>query len=101
VLMVAAAEGSVADPQTAGIVARVLTPAERNSAHVDHGLLVEEVANPASSAGLKPGDIVLAVDQVPVSTLEQFADQLKRTGTKAALLVQRGGATLYVPIHDD
>lgn len=84
-----------------GIEARALTPAEQRSAQVDHGLLIEQIGGQASSAGLKPGDIVLAVNQVPVSTTAQFVEQLRQAGSNAALLVQRSGARLYVPIRGE
>jgi len=84
-----------------GIVARVLSPAELRSAQVDHGLLVEQVSGAASGAGLKAGDIVLAVNRASVSTLAQFAGQLRQAGPNAALLVQRGGMRLYVPMQGD
>jgi serine protease Do len=84
-----------------GIAARALTPAELQSAHVDHGLLVEQVSGAVSGTGLKAGDIVLAVNRATVSTLAEFAQQLRQAGPNAALLVQRGDARLYVPMHGD
>ena len=94
-------EDSVSGESALGIVARALTPDEERRAHVDHGLLVGQVNGRASGTGLKPGDIVLAVDEAPVATLAQFAEQLRQKGGSAALLVQRGGARVYVPMRGD
>nr|WP_258002324.1 Do family serine endopeptidase [Burkholderia sp. WAC0059] len=100
-LTAVASDGSAAGKGVLGITARALTPAEQRNAQVDHGLLIEQVSGPASGAGLKPGDIVLAVDQAPVSTFTQFVDQLRQAGGNAALLIQRGNARLYVPMRGE
>ncbi|WP_326489758.1 trypsin-like peptidase domain-containing protein [Paraburkholderia sp. ZP32-5] len=100
-LTVASNDAASTGQRYPGIVARELTPAELQSAHVDHGLLVEQVSGAASSTGLKAGDIVLAVNRATVATLAEFAAQLRQAGPDAALLVQRGDARQYVPMHGD
>ena len=60
-------------------------------------MIVEQATGPAASAGIQPGDIVLAVDGTPmegVETLRPFEDV---TGT-VALLIQRADETFYVPV---
>lgn len=53
---------------------------------------------PAQQAGLKQGDIVTAVNGVPVKTWAEFSAQTrKQTGT-FTYTVERGGQTLNIPV---
>jgi serine protease Do len=64
---------------------------------LDSLMIVEDATGPAASAGIRPGDKLLAVDGTPlegVQTLQPFENV---TGT-VALLVQRGDETFYVPV---
>jgi len=81
-----------------GITVRPLTPLEQQKVGVDHGLLIQQVAGRAANIGLKAGDIVLSVNETPVTTINQLADQLRQAHGNAALLIQRGTARLYLPI---
>ena len=62
------------------------------------GLLVEGVSGPAARAGVAPGDVVVAINGQPVQTIEQIQGVLKRQPRQVALLVQRDGETIFVPI---
>jgi serine protease Do len=81
-----------------GITVRPLTALEQQKVGVDHGLLIQQVAGRAASIGLKAGDIVLSVNEAPVTTINQLADQLRQAHGNAALLIQRGTGRLYLPI---
>ena len=56
--------------------------------------------SPAERAGLRKGDLILELDQVPVEGLRQFYDQLDgyKAGDTILLLVRRQGNTLYVTL---
>ena len=57
--------------------------------------------SPAAEAGIQPGDLVLEVDHDKVASVNDFLSKAKaaKTGNKSALLlVQRGGATIYMVI---
>jgi S1-C subfamily serine protease len=59
-------------------------------------------AGPALEAGLQPGDVVLEIDGVQVSTLEAFYKQLwKRPGAEAdvELTVQQGSEVRKIKVH--
>ncbi len=68
---------------------------------VDKGALVQKVvpASPAESAGLEPGDIIVAVDGEPVRNLEDLKQRTgENRGKKVALTVQRNGKTLTLHV---
>jgi len=66
------------------------------------GLVVVDVEgnSPASGAGIRPGDLIVEVDQVRVGGLEQFNKQILsyRTGDTVLFLVKRRGTTLYLTL---
>ena len=75
-----------------GMAVRPLTGAERQAAHVVGGLVVEQVRNgPARAAGLRTGDVILAVNGALVSDADGLQRALQANpGRAASLLVQRG-----------
>ncbi|MDD5250337.1 MAG: DegQ family serine endoprotease [Rhodocyclaceae bacterium] len=81
-----------------GLVVRPLTPEERKQAEVPNGLVVEEASGAAARAGLQPDDIVLAFNGEPVKSVEQLRSLVAKAGKHAALLIERDGAKIFVPI---
>jgi serine protease Do len=61
-------------------------------------LLVERVAGPAQLAGVESGDVLLAINGKPVSSVEQIQGVLKTKPKSVALLVQREGQHIFVPV---
>lgn len=82
-----------------GLTARALTANEASQIDAPGGLMVESVTGPAADAGLRPGDVILALNNQPVSTVEAFRSQLDQAGDRFALLIQRGGSRLFVPVR--
>ena len=58
-----------------------------------------EAAGPAGAAGVEPDDIILDVNGVEVTTVEEFRNAAGRSGKTVALRIQRGDAQIYVPIR--
>ena len=81
-----------------GLAVRPLTPEEREQAGVPGGLLVDASSGPAADAGIEPGDIVLAVNNTPVTSVQQLRSIAEKSGKRIALLVQRGDSKVFVPI---
>ena len=81
-----------------GLTVRPLAPQDSRQDDVDGGLLVEQVAGPAARAGIRPGDVVLAVNGHPVADAEQLQELTAKVNKRIALLVQRGALRLFVPI---
>lgn len=82
-----------------GLAARALTPREADQLGIAGGLAVEQVNGPAVRAGLRPGDIILALNNQPVRTVDEFRKLVAAAGNRFALLIQRGDARLFVPVR--
>ncbi|MBI4189254.1 MAG: DegQ family serine endoprotease [Betaproteobacteria bacterium] len=77
------------------------TAQQREQLKIAGGVLVEDAQGAAARAGIRRGDIILAVNNQDVKSLEQFG-QLMGKFEKArvvALLVRRGGNALYIPFR--
>ena len=68
---------------------------------LDSGVKIDRVAGVGEQAGLRPGDIVLALNNDDVESVSQFKSLMERykDARSVALLIQRGGGSLYVPIR--
>jgi serine protease Do len=82
-----------------GLSLRPLTKQERQFAKLDGGLVVEDTGGPAARAGVAPGDVLLAINGHPVQSVEQVKSLLKNQPKNVALLVQRDGEKIFVPIR--
>ena len=95
---VADAEGAVA-PGQLGLSLRALTRDERKQAGLDQGLVVQGVAGPAAKAGIEEGDLLLAINGKPVQSIDQVRGVLAGKPKSVALLVQRDGEKIFVPVN--
>jgi len=82
-----------------GLAVRPLTGEEQRQAKTQGGLLVEQAKGPALNAGLQPGDIVVAANGAPVSSVADLKTAIEKSKTHIALLVQRGDTRLFVPVR--
>jgi serine protease Do len=53
---------------------------------------------PAASAGIQPGDVILAVNGRPVTSVDQLKQMIAQAGNSIALLIQRDNAQIFVPV---
>ena len=81
-----------------GVAVRPLTPEEKSSAAISHGLLVQQSGGAAESAGIQPGDVILAVNGRPVASVDQLKQMVAGAGNSIALLIQRDNAQIFVPV---
>jgi serine protease Do len=87
-----------------GIAVSELSKEQLQELQINGGLLVEEVKGPAArAAGLQQGDVLLAIGNIPIRSLDQFNEILRQVpkGKNVALLVRRGDAASYVAIRLD
>jgi serine protease Do len=97
---VAAASAPESEEQARlGAAVRALTPEEQKEAGVSGGVLVESVDGAAARAGLRPGDIILALNNTPVRSTDQLRGIVEKSGKRVALLVQRNDAKVYIPVE--
>ncbi len=82
-----------------GLAVRPLTPQERKENRGRTGLLVEDVSGAAQRAGIQEGDLVLAFNGSPVKSVEELREHVAKAGKRVALLIQREGQQLFVPVE--
>ncbi len=84
-----------------GMTLSDLSDAQRKELKVEGGVLVENVQDAAARAGVRRGDVILAVNNQDVGSVEQFKKLMGEfeKGRIVALLVRRGGNSLYVPFR--
>lgn len=77
-----------------------LSEAQKRELQISHGVVVVEVQGAAAKAGIRRGDVIMAVNNSDVISVEQF-NQILVAGYKAgqniALLVRRGERALFIP----
>jgi len=88
-----------AKPGKLGLALRALTQEERKQIETEGGLLVEQSEGPAARAGVQAGDVILAFNNQPVKTVDQLRRLVDRSRGSVALLIQREGNKIYVPIR--
>jgi serine protease Do len=81
-----------------GLTVRELAPEERAKLNTDGGLVVQNTSGAGARAGIQAGDVILALNETPVKSVEQLKQLVKKSSKSVALLVQRGEARIYVPV---
>jgi serine protease Do len=81
-----------------GLALRPLNGNERQQSQLASGLVVEQVAGAAERAGIEVGDVLLAINGKPVTSVEQIKGVLNGKPKSVALLVQRDGNQIFVPV---
>lgn len=83
-----------------GLALSELNAEQKRALGLDYGLLVEDATGDAARAGIQTGDVILAVNNTKVVTVEAFRKAIAAVpvGKSAAILVRRGEGSLYVPL---
>ncbi|HEX9867973.1 MAG TPA: DegQ family serine endoprotease [Candidatus Tectomicrobia bacterium] len=102
----AAVEGG-APGERLGLIVQELTPefARRLEMPNARGVVVTDVeeGSPADEVGIRPGDVILEVNQQKITGLEDYRAAAQRTGDAESvlLLVRREGSALYVVVQPE
>jgi len=80
-----------------GVAVRALTPEEQKSAGKT-GVLVEKAGGAAAKAGVQAGDVIVGVGATRVNSPEELKAQVDKAGKTVALLIDRQGRQMYVPV---
>jgi serine protease Do len=81
-----------------GVAVRPLTNEEKRDNEIDHGLVVQDVSGAAERAGVRPGDVIVAVNNTPVKSVDELRNLIDKSGKTVALLVQRNDARIFIPV---
>ncbi|MEY2865689.1 MAG: hypothetical protein RLZZ83_932 [Pseudomonadota bacterium] len=83
-----------------GLVLKEAPPQQRKKMNGKKGLLVVDAQGSAAAAGIRRGDIVLALNNSEVESADAFAKEVATipNGKTVALLILRNDETLYVPV---
>ncbi len=90
-----------AEPNALGLVTSDLSDAQKRELRIRSGVLIDAVDGPAARAGLRPGDIVLSMNNTDLTSVKQFNDlaaKLDRSKS-AVLLVRRGDSASFVTVR--
>ena len=82
-----------------GLSLSELTAEQKKQLEVDNGLLVEDMApGIAARAGVRPGDVILSINNQDVKTVDDFNQLLNKVpkGRNIALLIRRGDTTTFI-----
>ena len=94
----AAARPDAAPQGKLGLALRPLQPGEKREAGIAEGLLVEDAGGAAAEAGVESGDVLLAINGTPATSIEQVRSVVAKAGKSVALLIQRGEDRIFVPV---
>ena len=88
------------EPNKIGLTLKELTPQQKKKLNGKNGLVVVESSGVAAQAGIRPGDVILGLNNSSVQSVDTFNKQINAVaaGKTVAVLVQRADTTLYVPI---
>ena len=90
-------------PSQYGLSLSDLSDAQKSELKVSGGVLVENVQGAGQRAGVRRGDVILAINNQDVKSVEQFNQMMAQfdKGRIIALLVRRGANSLYIPFRVD
>jgi serine protease Do len=83
-----------------GLVLKEVTAKDKKMLDGRNGLVVTKASGPAVSSQIREGDIILALNNTPVTSVRAFNREINKTpkGKTIALLIYRNGDTLFVPV---
>jgi serine protease Do len=82
-----------------GLALRPLEPMERRQSGIASGLVIEDAAGAAATAGVMPGDVLLSVNGKPVTSVDQVRSLVGKATKSVALLIQRGDEKIFIPVR--
>ena len=87
--------------QTLGLGVSELTDAVKREAKVKGGVRVDSVADPAARAGVREGDVIVAVGNTEVNNVREFEAAVAKAdkGKPIPLLLRRGELAAYLLIR--
>ena len=83
-----------------GLALSELGAEQRRALDLDYGVLVADATGDAARAGIRTGDIILAVNNTKIASVAAYRKAIAAipAGKSAAILVRRGDGSLYIPL---
>jgi serine protease Do len=94
----AADTGGAASSAQLGLALREPAAGERRPTGPERGMVIEAVTGPAARAGIVAGDVLLSINGQPVQSVDQVRGILQSRPASVALLVERQGERIFVPV---
>jgi serine protease Do len=87
--------------QSLGLAVAELSEAQKNELKIKGGVRVESAAEAAARAGLREGDVIVAIGNTEVANVREFEAALERADRSKPLpvLVRRGESAAYALIR--
>jgi serine protease Do len=84
-----------------GLAVSDLSDERRTQLKIKNGVVVETVDGPGARSGIRPGDVLLALNNQDITSAKQFAEMASKLDKtrSSALLVRRGDGAQFVPIR--
>jgi serine protease Do len=82
-----------------GLALRPLSRDERRQLETEGGLVIENVTGAAARAGIERGDVLIAINGKPVTSIDQVKSVVSGKPKSVALLVERDGERIFVPVN--
>jgi serine protease Do len=95
---VAKADNDTDNKSRLGVAVRPLTPEEKKEVGHD-GLVVQNATGAAARAGIQTGDVIVGVGTEKIATVAELKKRVDAAGKSIALLIERDGQQIYVPVR--
>ena len=59
---------------------------------------MQNATGPAAKAGIQAGDVIVGVGTTKIATVDELKKQVDAAGKSVALLIERDGRQIYVPV---
>lgn len=89
---------SAQEPQELGWRLRALTNQERGLLGLAGGVWVDSVSALSAQAGLRAGDVLLAINLKPVLSTDEVHRAVRERPLQLALLIDRDGTRMFIPL---
>ena len=87
------------EPEQLGMTLRELNRDEQRMLKTEAVIIVESVNGLAAKSGIQAGDLIVAINSKRVASIKQLRELLDRAGKRAAVLVQREGNMMFIPLR--
>jgi len=92
------ASAAVSGEDRLGLTMHPLSLGERRASDLPLGMMVDAVTGAAAKAGIRPGDIVLSLDDTLVETPQQVAELEAKAGKALTVMIQRNHTRSFVSV---